>query len=296
LTLLYRARGDTTSLIDLAGEDNPLDLLAWINLPHIQPWITAIRAAHNAHRQLDTQLALTRALKDITRILDLEADSTLRIRAINAVIRLANAIHRSLPAEGRAGVGLANSRAPSSTRAHVPEPEVDDPPWREAGSQTASRSSNHASPSGSDIPHPTSDIPHPLTPAQRLAKELYWSQERVEDANCILSTNLERRAEHKTNLEDATAPIGATPSWARNTPSNPIDLRAGVGLASSRAARLFSLPAEGRAGVRLAERQERRNGQAPHATPPHLNGNHKPQDPKPKTENPRRTPHPRRRK
>lgn len=112
LTLLFRTRGDAISFAALREED-PLDTLAWLDQPHIRPWHDAIRAAHREHEATETHLSLARALKDITRILDLEADSTLRIRAVNAIIKLANAIHRaSLPAAGRAGVGLAKIAPP----------------------------------------------------------------------------------------------------------------------------------------------------------------------------------------
>src|SRR3954471_3809825 len=94
LSLLFRTRGDAVSFATLREED-PLETLAWLSQPHIQPWHDAIRAAHREHEQTENHLALARALKDITRILDLEADSTLRIRAVNAIIRLANAIHRA---------------------------------------------------------------------------------------------------------------------------------------------------------------------------------------------------------
>src|SRR5262245_47137805 len=82
LSLPFRAPGDAVSFAALREED-PLDTLLWLNQPHIKPWHDAIRAAHREHEQTETKLALTRALKDITRILDLEASSTLRIRAIN---------------------------------------------------------------------------------------------------------------------------------------------------------------------------------------------------------------------
>jgi hypothetical protein len=93
LSLLFRTRGDAVSFAHLREED-PLETLAWLDQPHIKPWHDAIRAAHREHEQTETHLALARALKDITRILDLEADSKLRIRAVNAIIKLANAIHR----------------------------------------------------------------------------------------------------------------------------------------------------------------------------------------------------------
>src|SRR3954471_23412702 len=93
LSLLFRTRGDAVSFATLREED-PLETLAWLSEPHIKPWHDAIRAAHREHEQTETHLALARALKDITRILDLEADSTLRIRAVNAIIKLANAIQR----------------------------------------------------------------------------------------------------------------------------------------------------------------------------------------------------------
>jgi hypothetical protein len=150
LTLLYRTNGDTVSFIDLAGEDNPLDLLVWLNQPHIKPWHEAISAAYRDNRQAATQTKLARCLSDVTRILDLEADSTLRIRAVNAVIRLANAIHR--------GTRLT-----------------------------------------------------PVSPRER-----HYAQERAEDSTCALDLNLERRAARDTDLEDAKAPVGTTPSWARN--------------------------------------------------------------------------------
>src|SRR5262245_13326457 len=94
LTLLFRTRGDAVSFAALREED-PLETLVWLTQPHIKPWHELIQAAHRDHEQTETRLALARALKDITRILDLEADSTLRIRAVNAIIRLANAIHRA---------------------------------------------------------------------------------------------------------------------------------------------------------------------------------------------------------
>ncbi len=119
IDLLFRTMGDLVSFCGLRHED-PTELFLWATQPHIQAWHTAISAAYKAHREADTQQALSRALRDITRILDLEADSTLRIRAVNAIIRLANAMKRasSLPAAGRAGVGLAKSQ--STTHAHLP--------------------------------------------------------------------------------------------------------------------------------------------------------------------------------
>src|SRR5690348_16692174 len=92
LSLLFRARGDAVSFAHLREED-PLETPLWLSQPHIKPWHDLIQSTHRDHEQTETRLALARALKDITRILDLEADSTLRIRAVNAVIRLANAIH-----------------------------------------------------------------------------------------------------------------------------------------------------------------------------------------------------------
>jgi hypothetical protein len=198
LTILYRARGDATSLISLCGEDNPLDLLAWLNEPHIKPWHEAIRAAHNQHLHTDTQLSLARALKDITRILDLEADSTLRIRAVNNIIRLANAIHRANPSR-REGQGWVRS-APDNPK---PDAHADDP--------------------STPAPNPKSKTEN------RKARELYLANERVEDSKSSLSLHLDRRARNKTDLEDATAPVGTYPSWA------------------------FPFPAEGRAEVGLAE-------------------------------------------
>src|SRR6185369_11681090 len=94
LSTLFRTRGDAVSFAHLREED-PLETLLWLDQPHIKPWHDAIRAAHREHEATETHLSLARALKDITRILDLEADSTLRIRAVNAIIRLANAIHRA---------------------------------------------------------------------------------------------------------------------------------------------------------------------------------------------------------
>src|SRR5262245_30337897 len=116
LSTLFRTRGDAVSFAHLREED-PLETLLWLDLPHIKPWHDAIRAAHRDHEATETHLSLARALKAITRILDLEADSTLRIRAVNAIIKLANAIHRSAPpsplGEGRGGV--ASHDKPTST-------------------------------------------------------------------------------------------------------------------------------------------------------------------------------------
>jgi hypothetical protein len=189
LNLLFRTKGDTVSFVSLRHED-PLDTLAWLNQPHIQPWHAAIATAFREHRESDTHQALSRSLRDVTRILDLEANSTLRIRAVNAIIRLANAMKRSssLPAAGRAGVGLA-------------------------------------------------DIPS--APSPRAAKELHHAQERVLDELSRLSINLERRAENKNDLEDAKAPIGTVPSWARNplpAPSQSGQSRAEAGLANTSSA------------------------------------------------------------
>ncbi len=197
LTILYRARGDATSLISLCGEDNPLDILAWLNEPHIKPWHQAICAAHNQHLHTDTQLSLARALKDITRILDLEADSTLRIRAVTNIIRLANAIHRASPSR-REGQGWVRS-APDNPR---PDTKPDDP--SDLAPNRKSKTEN------------------------RKSHELHFAQERVEDSKSSLSLHLDRRARNKTDLEDTTAPVGAIPSWARA--SLPAEGRAGVGL------------------------------------------------------------------
>src|SRR6185295_12154127 len=94
LSTLFRTRGDAVSFAHLREED-PLETLVWLDQPHIKPWHDAIRNAHREHEATETHLSLARALKDITRILDLEADSTIRIRAVNAIIKLANAIHRA---------------------------------------------------------------------------------------------------------------------------------------------------------------------------------------------------------
>jgi hypothetical protein len=194
LNLLFRTKGDTVSFADLRAED-PLEVLAWLNQPHIQPWHHAIAAAFREHREGDTQHSLSRALRDVTRILDLEANSTLRIRAVNAVIRLANAMKRANPSrrEGQGWVRSApdNPKSDAPARAHL---------------------SVHSSP----------------TP--RAAKELHHAKERVLDELSRLSINLERRAENKNDLEDAKAPIGTVPSWARD-PLPPRG-RAEVGLAN----------------------------------------------------------------
>src|SRR5881394_1208758 len=102
LSTLFRTRGDAVSFAHLREED-PLETLLWLDQPHIKPWHDAIRSAHRDHEATETHLSLARALKDITRILDLEADSTLRIRAVNAIIKLANAIHRSRATDRRSG-------------------------------------------------------------------------------------------------------------------------------------------------------------------------------------------------
>src|SRR6185436_5873747 len=108
LSTLFRTRGDAVSFASLREED-PLETLLWLDQPHIKPWHDAIRNAHREHEATETHLSLARALKDITRILDLEADSTLRIRAVNAIIKLANAIHRgSKNSSFRAGLEWAD--------------------------------------------------------------------------------------------------------------------------------------------------------------------------------------------
>ena len=83
LSTLFRARGDAVSFASLREED-PLETLLWLDQPHIKPWHDAIKNAHRDHEATETHLSLARALRDITRILDLEADSKLRIRAVNA--------------------------------------------------------------------------------------------------------------------------------------------------------------------------------------------------------------------
>src|SRR6185369_4911997 len=108
LSTLFRTRGDAVSFASLREED-PLETLLWLDQAHIKPWHDAIRSAHREHEATETHLSLARALKDITRILDLEADSTLRIRAVNAIIKLANAIHRgSKHSSFRAGLEWAD--------------------------------------------------------------------------------------------------------------------------------------------------------------------------------------------
>src|SRR3954471_19537903 len=107
LSLLFRTRGDAVSFASLREED-PLKTLAWLAQSHIKPWHAAIQATHREHEQTETRLALASALKDITRILDLEADSTLRIRAVNAITRLANAIHRATD-RGASAVGASGA-------------------------------------------------------------------------------------------------------------------------------------------------------------------------------------------
>src|SRR5262245_24385101 len=111
LTLLFRTRGDAVSFAALREED-PLDTLLWLAQPHIKPWHELIQATHRDHEQTETRLALARALQDITRILDLEAASNLRIRAVNAIIRLANAIHRPSRATDRGASSVGASDVP----------------------------------------------------------------------------------------------------------------------------------------------------------------------------------------
>src|SRR5262245_38845073 len=89
LNLLFRTLGHIVSFISLRAEE-PLDLLAWLSQPHVRPWVETITNAHRENRQADATQALSKALRDITRILDIEANSTLKIRAINSIIKLAN--------------------------------------------------------------------------------------------------------------------------------------------------------------------------------------------------------------
>src|SRR5689334_3324090 len=49
LSLLYRTRADFASFAALRTED-PLDLLAWLHQPHIQPWRDAILAVYREHQ------------------------------------------------------------------------------------------------------------------------------------------------------------------------------------------------------------------------------------------------------
>jgi hypothetical protein len=197
LALLFRTHGDTVAMCGLREED-PLELLHWLDQPHIKPFHDAIRAAHREHRHNETHLSLMRALKDITRILDLEADSTLRIRAVNAVIRLANAIHR--------------------------QQRVSQNPSRREGQGWVCSTSDSSPPDATSQALPNSHLSHepPLahspSPAHRAAKELHRATERVEDAASNLKIHLERRAYRQDDLADAKAPLGTKPTSAAQDP------------------------------------------------------------------------------
>jgi hypothetical protein len=189
LSLLFRTRGDAVSFAALREED-PLETLVWLSQPHIKPWHELIQAAHREHEQTETRLALARALKDITRILDLEADSTLRIRAVNAIIRLANAIHRS---------GSPRT-APSS-----PLKGASDGCRRVAEAPQGSRGSASAPPVTALL-----NPPHPS--GVREPTELHRAADNAEAAALHLKLHLDRRALRDDELQDAKAPRGTPPT------------------------------------------------------------------------------------
>jgi hypothetical protein len=201
LTLLFRARGDAVCFAALREED-PLDTLTWLAQPHIKPWHDAIQAAHREHEQTETRLALARALKDITRILDLEANSTLRIRAVNAIIRLANAIHRAKPAASSPPKGASDGR--QGPRGSASAPLV---------------------PALPSLQHP-GGVREPAdqdsTERSKLDTELRRAHDNAETAAIILTTHLERRAYRDADLKDANAPPGTAPSATLVTPTWPI--------------------------------------------------------------------------
>ncbi len=165
------------------------------NQPHIQPWHAAIAAAFSEHREGDTQQALSALpLRDVTRILTSKPTPTLRIRAVNAIIRLANAMKRANPSrrEGQGWVHSAhdNPKPDASAQSHVPA---------------------HS----------------PSSPSRRAAKELHHAQERA-------PTNLRllpqpppriRRAEIKKRPRKTPKP-----PWAQShrgpapTPPHPITI------------------------------------------------------------------------
>ncbi len=206
------------------------DTLVWLSQPHIQPWRHAIAAAFRDHRESDTQQALSRGFCAMS-----PASWTSKPTPPSASARrqrhhplLANAIQRLQPppprGEGR-GWGLANRRDAANTNTPLPL-------RRGRGRGVGSRSTNR-----------TSEI---LTPISRAAKELHHAKERVLDELSRLSINLERRAENKNELEDANAPLGTVPSWARSDPLPPPSRsgqsRAGVGLANIPSEPLSSEP------------------------------------------------------
>ncbi len=111
---------------------SPCEALLWSQEPQIQPWIEALQSIITRAREQQVADALSNSLEYLQTTLDSITDAAARLRTINSIIRLGQSIlratrpptprtRRSLPAVGRAGVGLARVARPARNAEHVPE-------------------------------------------------------------------------------------------------------------------------------------------------------------------------------
>jgi hypothetical protein len=93
IATLWHYQGDVVSFLTATASD-PHEMLLWLAQPHIQPWLETIAAHFRTRRETSASDALTRSLADLNKVLDLDAGPTLRVRAVNSIIKLAHAIYR----------------------------------------------------------------------------------------------------------------------------------------------------------------------------------------------------------
>ncbi len=93
IATLWHYQGDVVSFMTATASD-PHEMLLWLAQPHIEPWLETIAAHFRTRRETSASDALTRSLADLNKVLDLDAGPTLRVRAVNSIIKLAHAIYR----------------------------------------------------------------------------------------------------------------------------------------------------------------------------------------------------------